>query len=226
MAFFHSPQLVTSGLQLCLDAKNPLSYPGTGTTWFDVSGKGRNFSWNSVSWDSSGFFNTSTRVATGPASNSFGIDNSSGYTIFTVFMTNSGSANALFKFFGDGLVAGRGIFVHPGWTNETLYFDQGGCCDANQRTSVYVPGLYGSWSIVAFRSTVAQRNIFRNGALIESNLTSAANISLNSTGVQLNPNDEGYNWDGKLAYFAVYNRGLTQDEYNQNYQALRTRFGL
>jgi hypothetical protein len=86
--------------------------------------------------------------------------------------------------------------------------------------------VYGSWSIAAFRSTVAQRNIFRNGALIESNLTSAANISLNGTGVQLNASDEGYNWDGKLAYFAVYNRGLSQDEYDQNYQALRTRFGV
>ena len=226
MSFFHSPQLVTSGLQLCLDAKNPLSYPGSGTTWFDVSGKGRNFTWGSVNWDSSGFFNTSGRVATGPASNSFGINNSSGYTIFTVFMTNSGTGNALFKFFGDSVVASRGIFVHPGWVNETLYFDQGGCCDANQRTVASIGGLYGTWSIAAFTSTVAQRNIFWNGTLVANNSTSAANINLNSSGAQLNPSDEGYNWDGKLAYFAVYNRGLSQDEYNQNYQALKTRFGL
>ena len=225
MAFFHSPQLVTSGLQLCLDAKNPLSYPGSGTTWYDISGKGKNFTWDSVSWDSSGFFNTSGRTAYGPASNSFGINNTSGYTIFVVFMTNSGSANGLFNFFSD-TGYNRGIFVHPGWTNETLYFDQGGCCNADQRTQVYVPGLYGFWSIAAFRSLVSQRNIFRNGNLLESNLTSAANINLNSTGVQLNPNNEGYTWDGKLAYFAAYNRGLSQDEYTQNYQALKTRFGL
>jgi hypothetical protein len=226
MGFYRGPNIVTNGLVLALDAANPKSYPGTGTTWFDLSGNGRNFTWGSVSWNSSGFFNTSGRVASGPASNSFGIDNSSGYTIFTVFMTNSGSTNGLFKFFGDSVLYNRGIFVHPGWTNETLYFDQGGCCDNNQRTDVYVPGLNGSWSIAAFRSLVSQRNIFRNGSLLASNLTSAANINLNSTGVQLNPNDEGYNWDGKLAYFAVYNRGLTQDEYTQNYQALKTRFGL
>jgi len=225
MGFYRGPNIVTNGLVLALDAANPKSYPGTGTTWFDLSGNGRNFTWGSVSWDSSGFFNTSGKVASGPSSNSFGINNSSGYTIFAVFMTNSGSANGLFKFFGD-VGASRGIFVHPGWTNETLYFDQGGCCDPNQRTSVYVPGLYGSWSIAAFTSTVAQRNIFRNGSLLESNATSAANISLNSTGVQLNPSDEGYSWDGKLAYFSVYNRGITTNEYIQNYQALKTRFGL
>jgi hypothetical protein len=199
---------------------------GNSTTWYDVSGNGRNFTWNSVDWNPSGYFNTSGRIATGPASNSFGINNTSGYTIFTVFKTNSGSPNALFKFYSDGGY-GRAIFVHPGWTNETLYFDQGGCCDANQRTNVAVSGLFGGpWNIVVFRSLVTQRNIFRNGTLIATNSTAAANINLNSTGVQINPNDEGYNWDGQIAYFSVYNRGLTQEEYNQNFIALKTRFGL
>lgn len=225
MGTHYSPKIVTDGLQLCLDATNLKSYPGSGTTWLDVSGKGKNFSWNNVSWDSSGFFNTSGRLATGPASNTFGINNTSGYTVFVVFMTNVGSANALFKFFGDG-GSSRGIFVHPGWSNEFLYFDQGGCCAENQRTIASIPGLYGSWSIAAFRSTVAQRNIFWNGTLVASNLTAADNINLNGTGVTFNSSDEGYNWDGKLAYFAAYNRGLSQDEYTQNYQALRTRFGV
>jgi hypothetical protein len=199
---------------------------GNSTTWRDVSGNGRNFTWNSVDWNPLGYFNTSGRIASGPASNSFGITNTSGYTIFTVFKTNSGSPNALFKFYSDGGY-GRAIFVHPGWTNETLYFDQGGCCDDNQRTSVNVSGLFGGpWNIVVFRSLVNQRNIFRNGTLIATNSTAAANINLNSTGVQINPNDEGYNWDGQIAYFSVYNRGLTQEEYNQNFIALKTRFGL
>jgi hypothetical protein len=38
MAFIHSPKIVTSGLVLCLDAANKLSYPGTGTSWYDLSG--------------------------------------------------------------------------------------------------------------------------------------------------------------------------------------------
>ena len=36
------PTIVTRGLQLNLDGTNPASYPGTGTTWFDISGNGRN----------------------------------------------------------------------------------------------------------------------------------------------------------------------------------------
>jgi hypothetical protein len=37
MGLAHSPRIVTDGLVLCLDAANPKSYPGTGTTWFDIS---------------------------------------------------------------------------------------------------------------------------------------------------------------------------------------------
>ena len=38
MGFYRGPQIVTSGLVLHLDAGNPKSYPGTGSTWYDRSG--------------------------------------------------------------------------------------------------------------------------------------------------------------------------------------------
>ena len=34
--------IVTDGLKLWLDASNPASYPGGGTTWYDLSGNGNN----------------------------------------------------------------------------------------------------------------------------------------------------------------------------------------
>ena len=39
MAFFHSPKLVTDGLVMYVDAANPRSYPGTGSTWYDLTTK-------------------------------------------------------------------------------------------------------------------------------------------------------------------------------------------
>ena len=33
-------QITTTGLKLAVDAADPLSYPGSGTTWTDVSGNG------------------------------------------------------------------------------------------------------------------------------------------------------------------------------------------
>ena len=40
MGLFHSPSLVMNGLVLCLDAGNTKSYPGSGTTWTDISRNG------------------------------------------------------------------------------------------------------------------------------------------------------------------------------------------
>ena len=39
---YTGPNIITDGLVLALDAASPRSYPGTGTTWYDVSGYGNN----------------------------------------------------------------------------------------------------------------------------------------------------------------------------------------
>ena len=41
MAGNNGPKIVRSGLQLHLDAADRKSYPGSGTTWFDLSGNSR-----------------------------------------------------------------------------------------------------------------------------------------------------------------------------------------
>ena len=42
IVIINSLNIVTSGLVLNLDAGNTASYPGTGTTWTDLSGNGNN----------------------------------------------------------------------------------------------------------------------------------------------------------------------------------------
>lgn len=229
MSVYGGPDIVTDGLVLCLDAANTKSYPGSGNTWYDISGNNKHFTWDSADWNSAGYFNTLSKRATGPASNSFGIDNTTGYTIFFVFQTVAGGANGAFKFKGSSLPAGtRGIFCHPGWTADTIYFDQGGCCYSDQRISYYNVNINesGIWNIVGLRSIITYRSILYNGIQAVYTGIAAANINLDSNPVLINPADEGYNWNGKLAYFAVYKRGLDNNEYVQNYNALRGRFGL
>ena len=43
MAFYHNPQIVTDSLILYVDAGNTKSYPGSGTTWYDLTKNGRDF---------------------------------------------------------------------------------------------------------------------------------------------------------------------------------------
>ena len=53
MGLAHSPRIVTDGLVLCLDAASKRSYPGTGATWYDISGNGNHFNlYNTPTFDS------------------------------------------------------------------------------------------------------------------------------------------------------------------------------
>lgn len=236
MSFKRGPKIVRENLQILLDANSDRSWPGSGTTWYDISGNGNNFTFDGTPYFVSGFpttyWGTSGRVATGPASNSVGIDNTSGYSIMWCFKTPTGSSNGAFKFFrssGSGTAA-RGIFVHPGWTNDTIYFDQGGCCNADTRTqytnSNIVGGSDWSFAAVTCNTNRTSRSIYYNGSVGTTNTTTAVEINLGSGGIQLNPSDEGYNWAGYLVNFMVYNRELSTDELDQNYNAFKHRFGI
>lgn len=60
---FIGPQLVTDGLVLALDAANNKSYPGSGTTWSDLSGNGYTGTLeNGVIWEpeNGGYWNLSS----------------------------------------------------------------------------------------------------------------------------------------------------------------------
>ena len=233
MSVNYNPRTVTDGLVLALDAGNTKSYPGSGTTWTDLSGRGRNFSWVSTpTFTSDGaksYFSTLNNRCTGPASNSFGIDNTSGYTIFLIAMQNALVQSSAFKFYGSP--EGRGIFSHCTWTDDNVYFDQGGCCNADTRTSVASGGSQ-TWNIWTFRrlTNSSTRTISKNGVTLTTNTAAAANINLTSTAIDLGSSDEyGGNssaWNARLNSFYVYNRGLTDAEIQQNFNALRGRFGI
>ena len=227
MGITYNPRTITDGLVLCLDAANTKSYPGSGTTWFDLSGNGRNFTWVSSPSFTSGpipYFSTLGNRCTGPASNSFGINNTSGYTIFLIMMQNALSQSSAFKFYG---AAGRGIFSHCTWDNNIVYFDQGGCCGSDTRTNVASGGSQ-TWNIWTFRRFTGSstRSISKNGTTLITNTAAAANINLSSTAVDLGGTNEGSNWNARLGGFIVYNRGLSDDEIAQNYNVLKGRYGI
>ncbi len=208
-----------------------------GNTWQDVSGNSRHFMWSyspKLSYDQTlSYFTTLGNRCTGPQSNSFNITNESGYTIFLVLKQLALEGSSAFKFYSGNLPgsAGRGIFSHCTWGEGTIYFDQGGCCNSDTRTAVLSDGLY-TWSIVVFRRLTASsvRSIIKNGVTIATNNNQAANLNLDDRKVDLGSSDElGGNsstWNAQLNSFIVYNRGLSDEEIQKNFHALRGRFGL
>lgn len=216
----------TSNLQLLLDASNSKSYPGSGTTWYDISGNNRHFTWSGVNYTSAGsrsYFSTNGYTCAGPASDSFGINNSTGYTIITVFNTQTFNGQTAFRWAGSDAY-GRGFFLHPGWSNYTLYWDQGGCCNADQRLQItYDSNTLTNFQVWTFRSRLYDRYQFKNGIAQGYTTTYAANINLTSSASYVS---EGTSWDGRLAYFALYNTGLDDDTILNISNSLRGRFGV
>lgn len=230
-----TPALPTSNLVLYLDATNTSSYPGSGTTWNDLSGNGRNFSWVSApsftSAGTSSYFSTLGNRCVGPASNSFGINNTSGYTVFLIAMQNTLVSTAAFKWYssnGTGSQS-RGIFSHCTWGDGNVYFDQGGCCGPDTRVFSSAYGT-STFAVYTFRRATAgsTRTIFKNGIILNSE--SAADINLTTTAMDLASSDEyGGNsstWDARLGAFLVYNAGLTDAQVMSVYQALKPKWGL
>lgn len=234
MAISYNSNIVTSGLALCLDAANPRSYPGTGNIWRDVSGNGKDGTWASTpSFTSAGplsYFSTLGNRCQSAASNSFGINNTSGYTIFLMMMQNTLVNSGAFKFYGTDIY-GRGIFSHCTWSDDVIYFDQGGCCGADTRTAVASGGSQ-TWNIIALRRETngSTRTIWKNGSILATNAAAAANINLTSTLLDIGSADEyggsSSVWNARLNAFLVYNRGLTDAEMIQVTNAYRSRYSV
>ena len=94
MGVFAGPNIVEEGLVLALDASNTKSYPGSGTTWIDMSGNGHNATLHGVTHSSAngGIFVISGSSSTFIDNNTIDLTSSD----FTVFCASrfTGSDNA------------------------------------------------------------------------------------------------------------------------------------
>lgn len=63
MGAFGGPDIVTDGLVLALDAGSTRSYPGTGTTWYDLSETGANWTLPAASVFNSGTMNYTSNAS-------------------------------------------------------------------------------------------------------------------------------------------------------------------
>ena len=239
------PVIPQSGLQLCLDAGNTKSSPASGTTWFDISGNGRDFTWASApTYNAAGTVsgyrvpaNISAARATGPASNSFGIDSSSGAS-FMLFGTNNASNNqAAFKWYMDGGDAflRRGHFAHIVWGNANIYYDSNGSYSTssgggrvNGAVTGCVGGVYNYFHdyVLTKSADGATMKIYADGVEKASSTNRGANPTLNSTGANIGGTESYSVWDARMTLFLCYNRELTAAEVKQISAAYRGREGL
>ena len=127
----------TKWLRCLLDARNTDSYPGTGTTWTDLSGNGNNFTLSNTTYNAGGWlsFNGTTSGAIGSTPNNFTVDNHS-TTVSMLVRPTSNQGNANRPLITDNFGPEFGI-----WYNGTNYI---GYCYA----SASATGAINEWANV------------------------------------------------------------------------------
>jgi len=226
--YFALSPFVTDGLVLNLDASNLSSYPGTGSTWFDTSGNGKNYSIPAnATWNPAGYFSITAGTSfSGPSSNSFGFGNENYIEVVV-----SPSANGETTFFQWAAtpsvgVDPRSISSHLPWTDGSLFYDTYGCCDVTQRISVggQVPlNQKKHYSFITRRAYTPNREVYRNNSSI---VTSGTNSTGTSTWNLTTPSYLAGSWSGTFYCIRAYNRALTDSERLKNYTYDQVRFGL
>ena len=242
-----SKSLITDGLQIHLDAGDTNSYSGSGNDWYDISGNDNDFTWANGTYGPShnlygeGIYGSTGpevpsfwcggRRCTGPASNSVGINNTSGYTIFLVSSVTTYSQSQSFKFYGS-VGYTRGITAHHPWSDGVIYFDQGGCCATSQRLTYTASTANLEFHIWTFQRDTggSTRRIYKDGTQVAIQTATAANINLNTTAIDLGSSNEYGGaaswWPGQINSFLVYNRGLSSTEVSQVADYLKQKIGL
>ena len=225
MGLTHSPRIVTDNLVLCVDAANTKSYPGSGTSWVDISGKDNNGTLTNgptFSSDNGGcivFDGTNDRVD--------GVHNSElnltqDLTVECWFR-RTGSRSDWVRVFGKGGSTNRtyGLWYHDA-SNYFLYQRYGsGQFSALLSESV----VLNAWYHMVGTSSGSTHTLYVNG-VVKNTTTSSGTFHSSSDPYKIGYGNIHQNHVGNVSNCRIYNRGLSEAEVIQNYNAHKGRFGL
>lgn len=240
MAFRYSPKIVTDGLVLYLDAANPKSYVSGSTSWGDLTTNFNNGSLtNSPTFDSmnSGSIVFDGTDDYGTISNSNGlIFGSSDFTV-NVWMkfpiSSIGEASGWGPIISKGCAtsapAGTWWIAQNSTTNNRVTLNISSTTGGTFVSSVTTGVLTDGWhNICAIRSG-STSTIYADGVLqstdttSDSDLSSTRPLTLCTTFTTTLTNKRTSTSIGNIQ---LYNKALSINEIQQNYNTTRGRFGL
>jgi hypothetical protein len=217
---FGLEQIITDGLVLWLDAGNPASYPGSGTTWFDLSGFGNNGTlFNGVGYNSDNggslvFDGVDNGITLGK------IITTTAFTVSTYINQQSDLDESNFLSQDIGGDPGR-LLLHRLDTGKLRFFIGGSGLLSNSVLDI------GVWYNTTFsRSSDGTAKIFLNGNEDAAGTLFTNTITDTSTFIGYFPRIPSRSFPGKISQVSIYNRALTASEIQQNFIATRSRFGI
>ena len=238
MTVSYNPTIPTSGLVLCLDVGNPKSYPGSGTTWYDVSGNNNNFTINASAYNSSGPKYMDFNGSYGCAVTASGVNTTTYGTctavVWTRIKNSSSDWRTLFRAEGTG--ADHQVIVQTGGWDIGMYDNTNGSgFNSSGFSQQSLPG-YGTsaWNMIVWRWQSTQYDYYyynlcyndSPGTLRGYNSSSNTRFK---TGFRTlgayNSGSPSQFW-GDIGYIAMYNRYIDDNEVLTHFYAQRGRFGI
>ena len=232
MAFVHSPKIVTDGLVLALDAGNVKSYPGSGTTWLDKSGRGNNATLtNGPTFNSGDGGNIVFDGVDDYVINSnFNITPINNELCISLWYKTSNNANEKMLIDLCGITnngTNRDFFsIRQNWRSNnkiSCYFNS---TAGFQFVAFPNQVVTNTWNNIVYSKVGNTLNAYLNGVSVATqNVT--GNIKTIQRYIIAQDNLFGGNlFAGSISTVLIYNRGLTATEVLQNYNATKGRFGL
>jgi len=228
----YSPKIVTDSLVLYLDAANVKSYIGSGTSWYDLSGNGNT---GTLSTENIGTVSGSGVMAFNGSSdyiqntNTNNLISSVGSISYWIKKRNISDSNTIFHIheyegaYTDYLRSHidsnnlMDIVIEDGDDAKLLFtYDLD---DLNQ--SIWV----NNWMYVMWTQDGSTLKLYINGSYI--NETANTWWTSHLTGIIYFKIGYGWNYlEENISNFMIYNKALSSSEVLQNYNALRSRYGI
>ena len=213
----------TNGLQLYLDAGNASSYSGSGTSWNDLSGNGRNGTLTngptyssadggSIVFDGSNDYVQCTGSLTVTAAT------------FVTWIRRNGNQGQY-----DGILFSRGANttgMNFQSSNQLGYHWNDAGNTYNWQSGLTIPNLTWCMIAVSVTSTAATAYLCQSGGTTTAtNTVNHGSSNLNDIKIALDDAAARY-FNGNIATAQLYNIALSAAEITQNFNALRGRYGV
>ncbi len=216
MGVYAGPDVVENGLVLALDAGNPKSYPGSGTTWTDLSGNGN----DGTLINGVGYSNNNNGVLVTDGINQY-ID------IISPNLSTSDNTVICATRYVDLTTPGRIVSARS--NNWLLGHHSGNSSSYYANSWVYNPsnsGIGDIWRIYVGTGDYTNDvwGVYVNGQFITSNANGINGPNGFSLG-RYGPGNAQYS-KAEISFLYCYNRVLTPQEIQQNFIATKSRFGI
>ena len=237
MAVHGNPDIVTDGLIFHVDSADKNCYGGSGATVNDLSPSGLTSTFTNPSYSGSvnqGSFHYDgiDKYITVPSSAITNLQNNFSFEVW-FNKQGVGSVGSAYDsiFQKNGGYSGYPIYgirasseANP--TNLVMYFAYSGTNNDSDQTNVKVNGItIGEW--VCCSVTVSSDNVakgYYQGEL-QSTLTLDGDLKDEHNTCLIGIGD-GRRWNGYIPIVKIYNKELSASEVKQNFDAMKSRFGL